>query len=181
MAIFIASLALIASIGSFVYLRALLIKRTESNAFIERRDAVINEIDRITDRDGELVARRVEQLKKILDEADERIVLLNREFDEYSRGSAAYLEIGRKKNVRSPPPAEPRHEAPLEAANAVVSREPEPTEVPMPPAEVNTELPISDKIVLLYSEGLDHARIASKLHITIARVEMVLALRGLNG
>jgi len=89
----------------FFYLKWYVKKRTASSGLDERQLEVarlIADIDRITDRDSQLVEERIKQLKEILDETDKRISLYK---SEHLKGSALnkeetlYTSLG--KGIRS--------------------------------------------------------------------------------
>ncbi|MDR2600916.1 MAG: hypothetical protein LBC53_00465 [Spirochaetaceae bacterium] len=93
------SIALLASVTGFFYIRQYVKKRTSVERIPQDvRDAVnqiINEIDRITDRDSMLIEDRVHKLQKILEETDKRLNLLIKE-------SEARRPAGISANIQSP-------------------------------------------------------------------------------
>jgi hypothetical protein len=111
------SLALLISVVSFFYLLSYIKKRTAVERIPEdTQEAVqqiIDEIDRITDRDSQLIEERVSQLKSILEETDRRIGTLSREVESRNRRDTAYAELGKGK--KPSPPAE-KEEPPSGAA-----------------------------------------------------------------
>jgi hypothetical protein len=86
------SIALLFSVISFFILLSYIRKRTVIERIpAETREAVaqiINEIDRITDRDSALIEERVAKLKSILQDVDKRIATYEKQI---------YFELGRQK------------------------------------------------------------------------------------
>ena len=83
----------------FFYLKWYIKKRTSFAAGLEDRHEevlkLIAEIDRITDRDSQLVEERIKRLKEILEEADSRIALYVKEFEKRQTGETIYSSLGR--------------------------------------------------------------------------------------
>jgi hypothetical protein len=176
-----ASGALLISILSFIYLRAYTKKRTTLERIPDdvrsEVQEIINEIDRITDRDLLLVEERIKYFKTtmqdfekkihaIIDDADRRIGVLSREVESRARKEDVYTQIGRRGGVPVPKPPPP------ETATA-----PDPTPTPTPAAEsgeIHETLTQKEKILNLSARGYSAAQIASKLGINVSAVEMML-------
>lgn len=189
------SLALLISVLSFFYLRFYIKKRTLIERIPEEtKEAVkqiINEIDRITDRDSQLIEERIGQLKLILEDADRRIGVLAREVDQRGRRDAAYAEIGRKvKNAPGRLPGSEEESAALGAAikgktgekktgrrlDTVGRKKADKTHAPSKDPETNKERAVS-----MAQAGLSPAQIAGKLEMSITEIEMALFLQKQNG
>ncbi|MDR3301122.1 MAG: hypothetical protein LBT01_01140 [Spirochaetaceae bacterium] len=119
MAYIFSSLALLVSVVSFFYLRFFVKRRTAIERIPEETQEavqqILDEIDRITDRDSQLVEERVKQLKIILAETDRRIATLSREVESRPRRDTAYSELGKARQTHSPAPEE-KEEPPSRAA-----------------------------------------------------------------
>jgi uncharacterized membrane protein len=199
------SIALLLSVLSFFYLRAFVIKKTAVERIPEEtRDAVrqiIEEINRITDRDAQLVEKRVDDLKKIIAEAERRIGVLTREIEARPRREAVYAELGRKGKIEreindfagAAGTFASDSSAVLPETSASV-KEHQPSAavqnhaVKMP--EKNTldndifggGAPNKiEQIILLSASGLTPVQIAARLNTTITEVEMSLVLHRKNG
>ncbi|MDR0910801.1 MAG: hypothetical protein LBM77_13680 [Spirochaetaceae bacterium] len=139
-------LVVFASLFFYFYIK----RRTEGAVILENYrkeiNEMLNEIDRITDRDTVLVQDRVNELKKTLEEIDRRIPLLQKETENKVLHEKAYKAIGERKIVFEKP------------------------------APVSEPIPVKQQAQALQQEGLDAAHIAAKLNITIAEVELMLAL-----
>lgn len=87
----------------FFYLKWYINKRTNASKLLsddleERKKEAAKlaaEIDRITDRDSQLVEERILKLKVILDEADKRIALFLKELEKGKSGETLYSSLGR--------------------------------------------------------------------------------------
>ena len=147
----------------------------------------IAEIDRITDRDAQLVENRVRELRKILAEAERRVGVFSQELEGRQRRDALYAELGAKhKNSPSElsnPPAEKRSET---AADRALEKAPEKltdktaertAKIVEEKPEGKKELSRLDEVLLLNASGLTSAQIAAKLDMTVTEVEMSLVLR----
>lgn len=185
MAYLFSSLALMVSVISFFYLRSYIIKKTDASRLPAETRAevqqIINEIDRITDRDSALVEERVARLKELLADADRRVGLFGREVESHSRRDAAYAELGRRKKSAPRPPDE---EVPLfapDGSGALAQPAPPPDAQSTPQPPPAPETPRKDQIVLLAASGLSPAQIAVKLGMTITEVEMFLVLHTKHG
>ncbi|GHV42074.1 hypothetical protein AGMMS49546_19540 [Spirochaetia bacterium] len=120
----------------FIYFTLYIKRRTKrANILGDYQDEVnklIADIDSATDRDLTLVEARIAALKKLLEDVDKRIALLNREQDRKRGGEAVYTRLGRqmKVTVQEPAPVAPVS-APEPPASPVLSGE------KAPPAPVN--------------------------------------------
>jgi hypothetical protein len=187
---FFASAALLISILSFLYLRAYTKKRTTLERIPEdvrsEVQEIINEIDRITDRDLLLVEERIKYFKTtmqdcekkinaIIDDADRRIGVLSREVESRARKEDVYTQIGRRggaipkpapvlpETVVAPTPVAAAADA-VAAASANANAE----------SEIHETLTQKEKILNLSTAGYSAAQIASKLGINVSAVEMML-------
>jgi gamma-glutamylcyclotransferase (GGCT)/AIG2-like uncharacterized protein YtfP len=113
---FFSSLALLVSVVSFIVIYFFVKKRTSADRILgEVRTAVqeiINEIDRVTDRDLELIDARAEQLKQLLSDVEKHILMYGREVqtmhkaeetkkniqeEKHAAAEAAYREAGKRR------------------------------------------------------------------------------------
>jgi hypothetical protein len=174
------ALALMISVVSFFYLRFYIRKRTAMDMIAsnvrEEVQRIINEIDRVTDRDSELVEERVrqfnaemeqrtKQLNTVLDEADRRIGVLSREVDVHVRRDDAYAERGKQR-------AESREQRAESREQTTDNRE---------QRAGGEGLSNRERVILMSARGLSSAQIAAKLGITITEVEMAIFMQKQNG
>ncbi|MDR3356955.1 MAG: hypothetical protein LBO04_07205 [Spirochaetaceae bacterium] len=101
MAYIFSSAALLISVLSFFVILFYVKKRTATDRIpAETRQEVaniINEIDRITDRDSELIEDRVKKLKSLLEDIDRRIAVHEKQRDNYRAAEDAQKKLNEKK------------------------------------------------------------------------------------
>jgi|TergutMp193P3_1026864.scaffolds.fasta_scaffold00574_6 hypothetical protein len=185
----------------FFYFKGYIKRRTSASGMTEEhRSEVIKlmaDIDRITDRDSQLIEDRVKKLKELLEETDNRIAAYKKELesrpvpppnkrpveaayfenDDKSRQGEAllYTSLGRgiRAALKTPTP-EPAPvlelTLPFEAATA-----PEPRRDISPKPVSKRQIRAS--IDLLANEGFPPEEIASRLEISLAEVNLAMNLR----
>ncbi|GAB6391455.1 MAG: hypothetical protein MdMp014T_0828 [Treponematales bacterium] len=158
---------LVAIVLLFAYLK----KRTSTKRLIPDIQGELNEIlagiDRVTERDIQLIEERENRLKSLLAETDRRIKTLTKELDRRKAAEQTYAELGRKRRL-AVQTAAPELSPPAPFAPAPVE-EPPPQKETAPPS-------LGDKARELRADGLSARDIASRLGVSIAEVELVLAL-----
>ncbi|MCL2810010.1 MAG: hypothetical protein FWD24_08140 [Treponema sp.] len=191
----------------FFYLKWYVKKRTTSSGLDERQLEVarlIDAIDRITDRDSQLVEERIKKLNEILEETDKRISLyknehvkgsaLNKEETLYSKlgkgirsaledtAKTDTIEISPKaaRQLSSVSPVSVVRTSPtpvLLPAAAPVPRNTKPAKENEPASKPPSKKQIRSHIDILANEGLPAQEIASRLGISAAEVNLALNLR----
>ena len=190
----------------FFYLKWYIKKRTSVTGLEERQIEVarlIAEIDRITDRDSQLVEERINQLKILLEDTDKRISVYIKELEKSRNTEALYTSLGRgiraalatpqEESVSPPvsppvsPSVSPNHPAPQlstrlpdiqpQLFQTQISVEPETEPAPLPPVKPPSKKQIRAHIDLLLNEGLTPSQIASRLEISAAEVNLAMNLR----
>ncbi|MCL2720343.1 MAG: hypothetical protein FWD47_03270 [Treponema sp.] len=191
----------------FFYLKWYVKKRTSSSGLDERQFEIarlIAEIDRITDRDSQLVEERIKQLKEILEETDKRISLyknehlkgstINKEETLYSnlgKGIRSALEISSKSDTIEisskarqqlsntlPANVIRTQSAPVVPPSlAPVKQIAKPVKEKEPQPKPPSKKQIRSHIDILINEGLPAQEIASRLGISTAEVNLALNLR----
>ena len=176
----------------FFYLKWYIKKRTSASGLEERQIEVarlIAEIDRITDRDSQLVEDRINQLKAILEDTDKRIAVYIKELEKSRTGEALYTSLGR--GIRAalttpaqPPPASTVHPHNLPGIAAQTETPPlvppvvQPPQMPaLPKGKPSSKKQIRANIDNLLNEGLSPQEIASRLDISVAEVNLAMNLR----
>jgi hypothetical protein len=160
MGVFVAILALAVNLATFLFLFFYVRSRTAQDALPQRtREAVreiINEIDRITDRDSRLVEERIARLKAVLEEVDRRIFVIEREVAQRARTEDVYRELGRQAKLSAVPPKQEKK-----------------NENPAVPPEA-PERSRKEEAVRLAKAGLPSGQIAARLGMTVTEVEMAI-------
>ncbi|GMO46075.1 MAG: hypothetical protein Ta2G_01100 [Termitinemataceae bacterium] len=98
-----ASIALVISVASAIFLFFMIKKRTSSGFISDLTRSeinnMINELDRITDRDLELVQDRINKLTALLKEVDKHILMSHNEITRIEKSKtamASYRDLGKK-------------------------------------------------------------------------------------
>jgi hypothetical protein len=117
---------------SFVFFLLYLRRRTGQKRilaeFKEEVDLIVEGIDEAADRNLMMVEERMKSLRALVDDADRRIGILNREAERRRTQERLYTELGKKPQAADPLLAPPAAERP-EPGDA-------PPPVPLPPAPV---------------------------------------------
>jgi len=169
----------------FLYFRWYIKKRTSVSEQLNEYRTEVNrlnaEIDRITDRDSQLIEDRVKKLKELLEETDRRVSVYVKELDKSKRGEALYTSLGRgiraalkteeepAQSAPPPPPARPANLPPPVPPSAPAKEE--------PPSKPPSKRQIRSSIDQLLNEGLTPEQVASRLEISIAEVNLAINLR----
>ena len=173
----------------FLYLKWYVKKRTTSSGLDERQTEVvklIDEIDRITDRDSQLVEDRVNRLKVLLLDVDKRIALYEKEIEQLQNtqkndltrrpNETLYTSLGRGINaaLKNVPEKEPERTAELAAVIVPVT----PTAKPQAQtAKQPSKKQVRAAVDMLANEGLSAEEIASRLELSLPEVNLAIKLR----
>ncbi|MDR0669250.1 MAG: hypothetical protein LBF95_04135 [Treponema sp.] len=188
----------------FVYAHLYIRRRTSRESVLaacrDEVDHLIAEIDHATDRDTQLVEERIAALRKILDDADRRIALMSRDMEKRRSATELYTALGTR--LPSAPPSQP---APIQARPEIQpapggqSSQPgqpgqpaparpgtQPVRSP-PPSGVFTPaapsaavqgppVPLTQRVLELSRQGFSTELIATRLDLSLAEVELALAI-----
>lgn len=152
--------------------------------------AIITEMNQTTERNIELIEDRIGRLKKLIEAADKRVVVMRREAERRDRAEETYSRLGRTLQVlpESPPATDSRRSDPVPDTDP---REPLPVEegvIPgRPPVSPDTEddsegSPDGDpaslrrRVLGLYRLGIPIERIASRVGTTVSEIELIVSL-----
>lgn len=191
----------------FFYLKWYVKKRTSASGLDDRHTEIIKliaDIDRITDRDSQLVEDRINKLRTIMEETDKRIAVYLKELEKSKTSEAIYKSLGQgiraaletapaddetqgfpqdtiklssaSRTVRQENPiqSEPSRQSFSQVMEASLEEEPAQQDNPLPPP---SRQQIRTYIDLLISEGLSAQEIASRLGISIAEVNLAMNLQ----
>ncbi|GHV19298.1 hypothetical protein FACS189494_00480 [Spirochaetia bacterium] len=172
------ALALLISVVSFFVLFSYIKRRTSIDRIpVDVRndvEIIIQEINRITDRDSELIEERIQKTKELLAKLDKELALYEtgianlintkdtlKKIDNTKKAQSEkdYKEAGRRAIYRSA--AEPVNTTSIEDQAA---------------GPVNTAS-IEDQAAGMAAAGLPNKIIAARLHKTITEIEMMLVMR----
>jgi len=199
----------------FFYFRWYIKKSVSSSSISEKELAVrqreveslIADIDRITDRDSQLVEARIKLLKTLIDETDKRISLYVKELEKGGSSETLYSSLG--KGIRDALNiSDEENDAPVDtialspearlkslraasvAPNISLETPVTPKQEPLSargdtsrpqdaafPASPPDKQQIRSHIDLLLNDGLPPEEIASRLGISVAEVNLAINLR----
>ncbi|MDR2150020.1 MAG: hypothetical protein LBO67_04230 [Spirochaetaceae bacterium] len=129
--------------------------------FRDEIEALIKEIDMITDRDSLLIEERVKQLKTLLEDVDKRIATYTREVSRGLFHEAVYTAFDKKVSSLS---------GEAQETQTVLPR------IQTRPDPIKSEPPLTVQAVALAKAGLSPALIANRLGMSRAEVDLALAL-----
>jgi predicted transcriptional regulator len=188
MAYIFSASALLLSIVSFFAIFFYVKKRTAIDRIpTETRQAVtliINEIERITDRDSELIEERVKKLKSLIEDVDRRIAAYERQAASYQTAEEIQKKLNEKKDAAAV-------ETYRMLGRTYTARETSPLVISVtenPAARSGAAGPDEEErshrareAARLSAAGVPNNEIAKLLHITVNEVEMALFLRRHGG
>jgi TolA-binding protein len=186
MAYIFSASALLLSIISFFAIFFYVKKRTAVDRIpAETRQAValiINEIERITDRDSELIEERVKKLKSLIEDVDRRIAAYERQAKSYQTAEETQKKLNEKKDAAAAEAYRMLGYAARETPPPVVSVTKNPAARSGADATGGREhARLARETARLSAAGVPDNEIAKRLHITVNEVEMALFLRRRGG
>jgi hypothetical protein len=192
------SLALLAGLNAlvliclYVYFKGRIDRRLEAERLLERLRSeagrivgeMIQDLNRITDRNITLMENKVEELQRILDTADKRILLMRSQA--HREEEAERLSAKLRKTLPDERAASAR-EGFSESAHGfsaggkpLVPGKELPPDRPAAPAEEQFAPP-ADEILDLYRRGISPELIAKRLNLQTGEVRLVISLREQKG
>jgi hypothetical protein len=179
MTYFFSSAALFVSVVSFLVLFFYIKKRTAADRIPPetRREAaqIINEIDRITDRDSELIEDRVKKLKSLLEELDRRVAVHEILLKNYKAAEETQKKLDEGKKDAAKDAAIETYRK-LGKKNYAPPLKINPVETETSDRADQTDSQRIRKAAELSAAGVPPNEIAKRLHTTISEVEMALFL-----
>ena len=159
----------------FVYAHLYIRRRTSRESVLtacrDEVDRLVAEIDRATDRDTQLVEDRIAALRKILEDADRRIALMSRDMEKRRSSMELYTALG----PRQPGPSQAGSTAPIPAAPSP------PAQPPNQQAPQGPSVPLTQRVLELSRQGFAAELIATRLDLSLAEVELALAVSRRTG
>jgi hypothetical protein len=163
----ILAIAVVVMAVGFLYLRNRIEKAFSSEEWISRIrdeiDELVLEMNQTAERNVALLEDRIKALDTLLDEADKRLLLMQKETDKSDLSRQLYTHL--KKNV-----VPPREELPL-SEGLQLSLADEEREL-----EKKEPLSLKDQVMSLYGQGFSSEIISNKLHSSIAEVDLIISL-----
>jgi hypothetical protein len=173
----------------FLYFRKLIRNTLGLDDVIDRVrtevGGMIAEMNQTADRNVSLLEDRIERAQSFMKSADKRFEAIARASDERSRERDIFEKLSRARPLAQP--VEPRREMarvppPPEPREAEAEKAPERTEGPRGPEiraseiQVNVGLTPSERAIRLWETGISSEIIASRLSMTVAEVDLIVAM-----
>jgi hypothetical protein len=163
--VWIGLLSLAVVVLGFLYLNRKIDRRLETSAIVEKIrqevDSILIELNSTTERNIALVEQRIKDLGKLIDQADRKVGVLQREMDKQARSADIYSNVVRKRQDE------------LRRAEA---QQPEKAEVQKEENPRETRGNLREKVRVLRDQGYEASAIAAKLGSTVGEIELVLSL-----
>lgn len=152
----------------FLYLRGRIHQELNAtNLLKEVRDEVdgmVRELNLSAERNIGLLEARIDELEGLLDQADQKLVLLVREVDRREKTAEVYTQLKK--------PVAPEPEPPAATVEPVVERKTVAAPEPEPPRPRS----LKERVLALRDQDLDLGSIASATGATRAEIELILSL-----
>ena len=163
----ILAMAVAAMAGGFYYLKRRIDKAVSSEAWISRVrdeiDELILEMNQTAERNVALLENRVKILEKLLEEADRKLLLFQKEKEKSDLSRQVYSHL--KKNT---------------VAAVHVPADPQGLQLTLEDEELEHEKKkpktLKDQVMDLYGQGFSTDIISQKLKTTIAEVDLIISL-----
>jgi len=192
--------SLCAVVFSFFFFRWYIARKTAARELLADYRAevyrLIAEIDAASDRDSLLVEERIKTLKKIIEDTDRRISVYMRELQRSRDGEAMYANLGRgiraaldsrgpqlelipleKTTEYTELHGEKKEKEDTDTKNSVLLRGDKDSEPTPPSRKRGAKKPkIKVQIAEMAAQGASPQKIASRLKLSIAEVELALNL-----
>lgn len=142
-------------------------------------DKILIEIDKVTDRDLSMVENRIKTLREVIDLADKRIILAEKELQKRDKQIQTLNQISEiKTSIKKDNATINSH---LENAYRVNKKEKPNGEISLFAADdyeekPQKELSLKDKVVEMFNQGIDVYLIAEKLDSSVAEVQTIVNL-----
>jgi len=190
LAVLLSASAFVMTVFSFFFFRSYLKRRTGQERILselrEEIDSIVLSLDEKTERDISLIEEREKNLKLLLDDIDKRLRVYTRELENRRKDEAVhaalaakpraptYQELGKSRRRLSAQTGETTEIAAAELP--AVEPPPPPPAVSAPPPPEPGAMGEQEQIRELARAGFAPPIIASRLGISIAEVEFVMAL-----
>lgn len=142
-------------------------------------DKILIEIDKVTDRDLSMVENRIKTLREVIDLADKRIILAEKELQKRDKQIQTLNQISEIKTSIKKDNA--TINSYVENAYRVNKKEKPNGEISLFAADdyeekPQKELSLKDKVVEMFNQGIDVYLIAEKLDSSVAEVQTIVNL-----
>ena len=185
-ALFLSSFAFLLSLFSFFFFKFYLKRRTSKERFFsemqDEANGIVKRINEITDRDISLIKERENDLRTLLKETEKRITVYNKELEKTKEADIVYEQL-RSQGMSYQEIGENRFRLNFEV---LAESKDESAKEPVPESSVAGEAALKivtedkpsmrEQIISLVNAGFTAPIIASRLKVSIAQVELAVAL-----
>jgi hypothetical protein len=153
--------------GGFLYLRNKIEKAVSSEEWISRIrdeiDELVLEMNQTAERNVALLEDRIKALENLLEEADKKLILMQKETEKSDLSRQVYTHL--KKNAVAPKEEVPPSQG-IQLTLADEERE----------HEKEKPLSLKEQVMSLYGQGFSADIISQKLKSSIAEVDLIISL-----
>ena len=186
-------LNIVAILVIYIFLKRRVDRAVRSNELLSQIELeiekIVTELNRTTERNVTLIEDRIRNLTEILEQADKKIVLVNREMEKKNRSDIysrprvnREIQYNQDTLVESEPDRKTYTDADQEDGTAAVN-----ADLPENPVKIkfeelagkkeNTSMGSSrQRVIDLFEKGENVHSIASKLNITLGEIELILSM-----
>jgi len=179
----------LALICMYLYFKARIEKQLESERLLDKLHTeaglivgeMIQDLNRITDRNIALMETKVEELRMVLETAEKRIVLMQRQTHKEEEAGKLYGRLQKKENeyaqaaARFPLREMERHGQTRKSAKLL----PEKTQAALQTDE--KQAVTTEEILDLYRTGISAELISKRLNLPAGEVQLIISLRDHKG
>ena len=171
----------------YIFLRKRIDRAMRSNELLAQIelevDKIVTELNLTTDRNITLIEDRIETLNALIDMSDKKIVLLNREVEKKNQEAPMVYSKPRPVEYKSASNSETPVEnlsIPPEDTEEKEAEDNQPVKVDFSTNQTHAALSppktSKQKVLDMYTQGVDVHIIASKLNITLGEIELILSM-----
>ncbi|MCK4515686.1 MAG: hypothetical protein KAU31_10535 [Spirochaetaceae bacterium] len=173
------AISLVAIAIAVIVIRRMVDRRASSTAVMDeiRREvgAILTEMNQTTERNIELIEDRVTRLQELIVQADRRLGTLRRETQKQEKAEMVYSHLSRVARSAGSPPADGGNESSTNKG-AQSSGGAEPSDASGEVAQTATSVPLKDRVLDLYRQGIPIERIASRVGTAVSEIELIVSL-----
>ena len=174
-----AAILLVLTFGAFLYLKIRIDRVVSGEEWIHKIrdeiDQLVLEMNQTAERNVALLEHRVKALQKLLEEADKKMTVLQKESEKSDLSRQVYSHLRKQAVV----PAEANHKNPQDESdlplfeNAPSKTSPE----RLPGKTAEQAKPLKDRVMDLYEQGFSSEIISQKLGASISEVDLIINLK----
>lgn len=173
----LAAIMLVLMAGGFLYLKIRVDKVVSGEEWIRKIrdeiDQLVLEMNQTAERNVALLENRVKALQKLLDEADKKLIVMQKESEKTDLSRQVYTHL-KKQQI---PPSVDKGGKSSDEENLTLFDDLSPSGSSKPSVSVKKEeSSLKDKVIDLYSQGFSSEIISQKLKASISEVDLIINL-----